>query len=199
MIPASVRFAAPAATRAFTALARQIRASILVLALFPAACDTSRPEPLPYGFTRIEERAVREVLRRDSTWRLATESDSKNASAIVELRATDPAFSPYFARDGMADSHSGLAFVLTRRGEFRVLYLRAEPRDSLSVAEVASLSWLDDGFVRLRGDSLEVSLFNSGEIVNFVWDAATRKMVLLPETPAEESPAPPTTGEGPKA
>lgn len=159
-----------------------------------SACAGASREPLPYSLTEKEERAVRSVLAADSTWRLAVESDSRNPAGISELRTTDRAFQPYFCRVTDSSGVTSLSFVMTRSGEFKVYHARAEALDSLILQEVATVSWLHDGFIRLSSDSLEIAPFNSDEIVTFVWDATLRKLVLAPEPSSDEDEVPPVSG-----
>lgn len=194
------RLAMRRASRRMRQWLRWCRASgAMTFSLVMGGCASPRSASLPYSFALGEEEAVREILTRDSTWRLAVEADSRNAAAISSLRASDAAFTPYFTRDTSRAGRISVAFVLTRGSEFRVFYMRADGADALRVDEVATLSWLDDGFVRLRGDSLDIALFNSGEIVSFIWDPATGNMVLLPEDPPEDSTVPPVASRPPPA
>lgn len=155
------------------------RLRVLVVCLI-VSCGIPRLAHEPYDLTPAERRRIELEIKRDSTWRLAVAADSKNSRAVSELRRLDQEFEPYFSRQLGRPGSDHFAFVLKRQSEFKVLYARRFAPDSLFVTEVARMTWLDDGFVRLRGDTLEVALFNSDEIFTFVWSDDTRKMMLLP-------------------
>ena len=146
------------------------------------ACALPSTTSYANGMTREESEFVASVVARNSTWHLATATDSQNQKSIDELRSANPTYQPYFCRSSDGKLVSG--FVLARADTFRVVYARSEEASSISMDEAARMTWLNDGQITCREDGIEIAPFHSDEVLSFRWNADQKRLELLKEDPS---------------
>jgi len=98
------------------------------------------------------------------------------------LRDSIPSLEPYFAVGAAHPENSDFAVVLLKDGQFKVFYFRSIGSAYQAPQEVATLDCLNDGLVRLAGDTLRVAPFESDEIFRFVWDTTKKQLELVPDS-----------------
>lgn len=158
-------------------------ARIIVGAMLIGCTVTRHAEP-PYRMTDNQWTAVRSLLHSQLGWRLAVESDNKSTAAIKQLREGNPAFEPYFAETSGRMKNADFAIALRNGKQFKVFYFRAThtPPTYEPPHEVTTVDWLDDGRIRLVGDTLDVAPFQSDEIFRFIWSRRTNQMELAADS-----------------
>jgi hypothetical protein len=168
------------------AASRLHRAAVLCAAVVcTGACAQGAAPSIPNGMTREEYEFARNVMARDTTWRLAIADDSRSQHAIRELRRADSSYQPYFCRGSVSKPAASYSFVLARADTFRVIYVRLEVGREAIVDEVAQMAWLDDGSIMCLEDGIDIAPFNSDEVVSFRWNEEQRKLELVREEPTE--------------
>lgn len=164
-------------------------------------CGGARQVQRVYHMTDSQWVSVQSALKAHPGWRLAVDSDSRSPAAIQELRKSSPSFEAYFAVRSAQTPNPDFAVALRRDGQFKVLYFRADGSGYKAPQDVATVDWLNDGLIRLQGDTLHIAPLQSDEIFEFVWNPATKRLELLPDSAgdtvkqsSQERPCPGTTG-----
>ena len=158
------------------------RLAVMIASMVLIACATSHQATRPCHMSETQWTNAQNVLRSHPGWRLAVDSDSKNAPAIKRLRDSVPSFEPYFASGAAHPENPDFAFVLLEDGQFKVFYFRAIGSGYQAPQEVATVDWLNDGRVHLEGDTLNIAPFESDEIFRFGWDTTKRQLELVPDS-----------------
>jgi len=152
-----------------------------LLIVFGAACTIKQPDTEYAGMSAQQRSVVHQLLRSHANWRLARDADSKGEGLIRAIRDTQPNFDPFFTTRGVRGADSDFAVVLTRNEQFTVYYFRRSVSSYLPPQEVATVDWLNDGRIQLRGDTLDIGVFQSDEYFLFVWNPNAKQMDLVRE------------------
>ena len=134
----------------------------------------------PYPMTALQRAQVEKVLREGKDqWRLAVRSDSRDPVILRDLSTHTPPFEPYFAIGPARGGVSDFAAAVIKDSTFRVFYFRADGGSYLPPQELTTVDWLRDGFVSIRGDTIDVALFRSDEIFSFAWSPEKKRLQLI--------------------
>ena len=106
------------------------------------------------------------------------DSDNKNTDLIKSIRDSIPDFDPYFAST-QRTKHADFVVVLRKDSQYAVYYFRGGDSGYGTPQEATVVDWLNDGRVQLRGDTLDVSPFQSDEIFLFVWNDTEKRLRFI--------------------
>lgn len=155
----------------------------LRLAVCTVLSACAAPSPSTNGvFSPEEQRAVSALLERQRGWRLADDRDNADADGLARQRAREVGYHPYRRRgDWNRDGHQDLAVVLVRDTTFIAFWIAGRPSDYAPAEEVGATSELRIGGLFGSEQELMIGPFESDAIWVFRWNAATRRLELVPE------------------